>query len=126
MNMKKIVLPIFFGIVITLITIGLSGCVEENNEEISDSERFIGTWTQEATELWYELSDVEEITFFENNTFTTNVEISGEYELKNEKLVLTIINDELREISFSYQFSIDYQKVTLIDPNENGASYIKK
>jgi hypothetical protein len=122
--MKKIAIPIIFGLSVVFIAIGLSGCVGENEEEISDSERFIGTWTEDGIELWYELSDIAEITFDKNNTFTTDTDISGTYEFKNEKLVLTLY-DDLREISFTYQFSIDYEKVTLIDPNGRAASYVK-
>ena len=122
--MKKKLIPIIFAITIILIMIGLSGCMGEKKEEISDSERFLGSWTLDAAELWYELSDVEEITFNENNSFTTDTDMSGEYEIENEKIILTIYGD-LREISFSYEFSIDYKKVTLIDPNGNGGSYNK-
>ena len=123
--MKKTILLIFFGIVIALLTIGLSGCMEENNEEISDSERFIGTWTQEAAELWYEISEIEEITFYENNTFSTDANLSGEYEIKNEKLVLTF-NDGGQELSFDYQFFDENKRLTLIDSGGNTAAYSKQ
>jgi len=123
--MKKIPIPIIFGLILILILIGLSGCMGENTEEISDNERFIGTWTQEGSDIWYELSEITEISFKEDKTFTTDTELSGSYDFENNRLILTT-DEGQQEINLSYQFSIDYEKVTLIDSNENAASYSKK
>jgi len=125
MKMKKNVIPLLFGISFIVISIGLSGCFEGINEDTNDLERFVGTWTLYAAELWYELSDVSEITFSNVNSFTTDIDIKGDYKIENEKLVLTV-DENQQVISFSYQFSADYKKLTLTDSNENAASYTKK
>jgi len=124
-EMKKIVMPLTFGAVFIVLSIGFSGCLEGINEDTNDIERFIGTWTLDAADTWYELTYVSEITFSNVNSFTTDAEISGDYMLENEKLILTYDNGQ-QEISFSYRFSTDYTKLNLIDPNKNAASYTKK
>ncbi len=123
--MKKIVIPIFIGILFLVTSVGLSGCFEGINQETNILEKFVGTWKLNAAELWYELPDVNEITFSNVNSFNTDTNINGDYKIEKEKLVLTINNGE-RVISFSFKFSDDYQMMTLEDINGHAASYIKK
>ena len=114
---------IFFGMGVILLAVGLSGCLG-SVEEIAEIDKFVGTWNQQAAELWHELTDTPTITFFSNRTFTTNKNTSGTYKLEEEKLVLTF-DDEGRTLSFIYQFSDVNQKLLLIDLNGIAAEYIK-
>ena len=51
------------GIVVLLVTIGLSGCFEGEQQSIDDVSGFIGTWDGEDFLYWHH------ITFFSNETF---------------------------------------------------------
>jgi hypothetical protein len=123
--MKKIVIPLLIGIAFIAFSAGLSGCLQGVNKDKSDLENFVGSWKLNGADLWYELSDLSEITFLNLSFFTTDTDINGEYKIENEKILLTINNGE-RVISFNYQFSADFQKLTLVDSNGNAASYTKK
>ena len=123
-EMKKILIPISIGIAITLIIIGLTGCFESKNEGINDIDKFVGTWSQHASDPWFELSEVNTITFTSERTFSTDLGSSGTYELREKLLILTF-NGEGQTLSFNYEFSEENQKLSLIDENKNVGAFIK-
>ncbi|MBE3137086.1 MAG: hypothetical protein IMZ43_06830 [Thermoplasmata archaeon] len=111
---------VIIGIVALLVTVGLSGCNEINNN--TEKNRFIGTRRAfEPTELIYEFFsngtiigtfiDSHENQFFGN---LSNHSSHGTWELKNGKLVLTI--SEVISSTLDYHFS-NNDTILIITPS---------
>ncbi|MCJ7570347.1 MAG: hypothetical protein MUO82_00495 [Candidatus Thermoplasmatota archaeon] len=106
---------IIVGIIVILLTVGLSGCNEDNNSFQSDEEKIIGEWI-------YSLS-IGEITvnmsynFFSNKTLKIisfyNDEVSqvnGTWNIADNKLVIT---SEGETITSNYGFSNNDKTLTI-------------
>ena len=122
--MKKFLLPAII-IILLLVIAGLSGCFGSVNESSNNIEKFVGTWRLQGSDPFFLLSDINVIAFTSDKTFTTDIEKTGSYELKDKKLALTYDNDGIVQ-SFNYEFSEDKQILTLVDSKENAAAYIKQ
>jgi hypothetical protein len=92
---KKIVI---IGIALILVSIGLSGCNEVQNSPETDISKFIGTWKSEDKS--------EVITFFSDNTFSGGTSFSGTWELKDGKLVISLLGGEFVD-TYDYIFFND-------------------
>lgn len=98
--MKKI--PILL-IALMVISVGfLSGCNEENNSLTDEESIFVGTWKGDG--LW----DI--IAFFSDRTCSHYLDLSGTWEIKDGKLVITE-KDGL--FKYDYLFTNDDNTLTL-------------
>ena len=122
--MKKIVFPIIFGMLSTLIFAGLSGCLGTETENIPEIDKFVGTWNLQGIDFWHELSGNNIINFTEARTFDTDSNLEGTYNVEGENLVLTL-NEGGQTMTFSYTFTDKNQLLALVDSNQNAASYVK-
>lgn len=100
--MKKQLIVV--GIIVLLITIGLSGCTET---KVRDS-RFVGEW-----------KDIEHpqntLTFFSDGTGLFS-NLSSSWEIKDSNLVITTsVSGQEAKSTFSYVFSNNNQTLILTD-----------
>ena len=97
---------IIFGIIIILLTVGLSGCNEEkdtsSNLNTTEENRFFGTWYNNS---WT-------ITFFSDGTYTESFQ-ADPWEIKDGKLLLYSDSSKVSFGLFDYGFSENDSKLTL-------------
>jgi len=106
--MKKQLMII--GIIVILLTVGLSGCTETNS--LSEEEkRFVGSWIMQGQE------DI--ITFYSDGGMSGSFG-GDKYEIKDGKLViLTKISGGYTQELYNYSFSNNDTKLILINININ-------
>lgn len=108
---------IIVGIVVLLVTVGLSGCNQTNNQATNslnaEKNKFVGTWTELVNGV-----NLTEI-YFSDGTFiqTYVLDGSGTYDIKDGKLILTYGNGN--SIARSYSFSDNDKTLTVIDVGVN-------
>ena len=88
--MKKQLLLV--GITIMLLTIGLSGCTQEDTTS-GEMKKFIGTWN----------ADVNDVFIFSENGACKYVDTSGTYSVENNQLSTVLNNGQTR--TYTYEFS---------------------
>ena len=111
--MKKHV--IIAGASLLFLITSLSGCTD--NENITESDRLLGTW-ETADEVILILRSDETCSFIGG---------SGAWELKNGKLFITInFNDGQNMMSYEYQFSDNYKMLTLTDAGDRIMVFTKQ
>ena len=123
--MKKHLIVI--GIVVLLLVVGLSGCIEQiDNDEM---EKFIGTWVSthyvSGTNLTYNYT----ITFSLDGGYDSDGEIYGgigKYEVKGEKLILAMSYKPNMVFTFDYYFSSDGQNFAISDEDGYFMRYTKQ
>jgi hypothetical protein len=107
---KKLVL---LGLPILIISISLSGCLNDGEEQSSEDERLYG--------LWYNEETIEDVTyrvvyeFFTNSSFFSGVwdssfgdytnSIWGTFKIKNEKLYFNVKGQDPSESVHKYSIS---------------------
>jgi hypothetical protein len=97
---------VIIGIIILLVSVGLSGCNESSNTINPDKNKFVGTWkTNESTNVT--------TVFFSDGAYTARG-INGTWEIKDGLLVI-IIPDWSIQTTYSYAFSNDDRTLTLTD-----------
>ena len=109
---------VILGLVVLLLVIGLSGCVDNQDER----NKFVGTWKHEST------YNTIIIVFFSNGTYETQgqpIYDVGSYGVKNGKISLSPSNTNLVLI-YDYSFSNDNQKFTLVSENGSTITYTKQ
>ena len=94
---------IIFGIIILLICIGLSGC----NFQSSEENRFVGTWKKESDQYSQTI-----LTFYSDGTYSIGSTTMGDYNIKDGKLELQIIDSSMSQI-YEYSFSNNDKTLTL-------------
>ncbi len=110
-NKKLIIL----GMAVLLLAVGLSGCTTRLSPEMNIDDRFVGTWEGED-----ELGDNVSIIYFSDGTFNTNYGERGEYELKDEKLVMIVMTGDLKAVlTYNYAFSNDNTTLSLTELSVN-------
>jgi hypothetical protein len=92
---------VLLGIVAILVTVGLSGCNEENNTMTPEKSKFVGTW-QNSTGIVIDLFSDRTCTF---------LSINGTWDLTDGTLVLVLSDG--RTINYHYTFSNNNQTLTL-------------
>jgi len=112
------------GIIVILLTVGLSGCNEQ-----SDEEKIIGTWTYSiiynnntlnASYIFSSNKTLEIITSYINKVYTTN----GTWSFTDNKLLLTLEGQDT--ITSDYKFSNNNRKLTLTDGSGNIGIFTKQ
>ena len=129
--MKKQI--IIIGIIIILITVGLSGCT--NNSLDTDKNKFLGTWNTEYTEgnvSMFIVIPCTYITFYPNGTFrfglptVLSIDI-GTWDIKDGKFIFA---DEAslpnQQFICSYQFSNNDRTLTITYIDEKITSILTK
>ena len=111
---------VILGIVALLVCVGLSGCNQESNLLNSEKDKFVGTWNGTVPAF-----GIDEITIilFSNSTVTIYT-LSGAWEIKDGKLVLTF--DEGGLLVYSYIFSNNDRTLTITDINTGVPSVLIK
>jgi len=103
--MKKILVNA--GMVIILITVGLSGCFGENS--LSEEEKkFVGSWVAYNEEAGY-----GHITFFSNKTCNLVGEINN-WKVENQKIIFWEQDSNVQSW-YTYSFSYNNTMLTLRD-----------
>ena len=125
--MKKQLLII--GIIVILLTVGLSGCNEDNNTVQSDEDKIIGTWnfsgkynnnTLNASYIFSSNKSFEVITSYIDKIYTSN----GTWSITDNKLY--IILEGLNKLTNYYAFSNDNTKLTLTNSSGNIVVFTKQ
>jgi len=102
---------VIVGIILMLLVVSLSGCSTRPSSEINIDDRFFGTWEGED-----ESGDTALIIFFSDGAFNTSYGERGEYEIKNEKLIMTVITGDLKAVAtYDYDFSNNDTNLTLTE-----------
>lgn len=115
---KKILIV---GVIITLLTIGLSGC----NEQTSTENKFVGTWIYEGSEELY----TDSFIFYDNGSVNCIYHYPGSTNLLHQWNNYTMVENELKigESVYEYKFSNDDKTLTLIMVTTNTSFvYIKQ
>jgi len=94
---KKIIM---LGIVVLLICVGLTGCMDEKS-------KFIGEWKDQDGDTHHFFSDGN------FNTMTEGITQSGAWEIKDNKLVINVPEGT---VTYSYTFSNSDKTLTLSGP----------
>ena len=106
---------IIIGMIIILLTVGLSGCNETNtNETNTNKEKILGAWLANVT-TGPGKGGKGAYTYFSNGTFlasSTTTEVWGIFNITDEKLTMSRGNSTF---TYDYTFSDNDNKVTLID-----------
>ena len=112
------------GILILLVTIGLSGCNQINPSYIAEKNKFVGTWTYlvpTGSGSNYSFT----YSFFSNGTFIfnkNNVKTNGTFDIIDGNLMLTSYSNETKEYTeCSYMFSENNTKLKI-----NNTTYTKQ
>jgi hypothetical protein len=120
--MNKQSIPI--GILILLVTIGLSGCNQINPSYIAEKNKFVGTWTYlvpTGSGSNYSFT----YSFFSNETFIftkPNERTNGTFDIIDGNLwFITTTNGNKDYGEYSYEFSENNTKLTI-----NGNTYTKQ
>jgi hypothetical protein len=109
---------LIFGIAVLTLTVGLSGCFEDN--EVSEIDRFIGTWETEQglTLIFYSDGTCSMAGLFDG---------SGTWELDNGSILITLLLQGGKNyMSYNYHFSDNYTTLTLTDAGDREWIYIKQ
>jgi hypothetical protein len=116
---------LFLIIIFVFLIIGLTGC-NSLNPFSSNSAKFVGTWVADDIPRQHSLESVNELTFFSDFTFSSNlVFVNGVYEIKDNKFVLSFNQGSLTS-TFDYDFNDDYTVFSLTDSNGRTAFYHKE
>ena len=92
---------VIIGIVAILVTVGLSGCNEENNTLTPEKSKFVGTWKNNTAMV---------IDLFSDGT-CTYLSINGTWDLKEGILGLELSTGSI--IHYRYKFSNNNRTLTL-------------
>ena len=102
---------IIIGVIVLLITVGLSGCTETNNLS-AEQQKFVGTWIMQGPETI--------VTFYSNGKMSDDLGGGDKYEIKDGKLIiLTTIPGGYKQDLYNYSFSNYDTKLILININTN-------
>ncbi len=117
--MKKHLLIV--GIVVILLTVGLSGCNEEK-VTIADADKFVGKWEGYAVYQGVEYPD-QTLRFYASGHVEILSSTPFMYRVEGNKLYIDY-GEEYNEDIFNYSFSNNYNQLTLIITNPFNESYV--
>jgi len=120
---------IIFGVIVLLITIGLSGCLE--NKSKSDEDKIIGTWA--SSELFQGSTRNISIIFLSNKTFETVSTYKGEtkigsgtWRIVDDKLEIDITKPTVSPSINDYNFSNNFNTLTITDSTGTKIDFTKQ
>ena len=96
---------VIIGILAILITVGLSGCNEIINTVNPEKNKFVGTWKHNDTQM---------IFFSDGTTPNAFLGITGNWDIKDGKLVITVRGDSTVDFVYSYIFSDNDKTLTVV------------
>ncbi len=102
---------VIFGIAVLIIVVVFTVYFLNQNE----SDRFVGTWKSD---------DGLQMNFYSNSSYFVTPTIYGKYSIKDGKLQLSV--DGGTPYTIDYDFSNDYQTLTIINPDGDDAILIKQ
>lgn len=106
--MKQLVI---IGIIIILVTVGLSGCNEINNTVDPDKNNFIGTWQNTTRNITSVHNNT--LILFSNGSLSFK-NFSGTWDIKDGKLLIEITTGKgFGNFIYNYMFSNDDRTLTL-------------
>ena len=117
------------GIIVILLTVGLSGCNEDNNTIQSDEDKFIGTWTYSfiynnntlnASYIFSSNKKLEVISSYIDEVRTSN----GTWSITDNKLLMYLEGKDT--ITIDYEFSNNNTKLILTDSSGNVGIFTKQ
>jgi hypothetical protein len=120
---------VIIGIVVILVTVGLSGCNQVSNPLNSDKGRFVGTWKGNTIMNNTMCTPTQiTLTFFSDNTYSIN-SISNTWDIKDGKLVLvgiSLLTDAPMQTVYTFTFSNFDRTLTITDVagNNTPLSYL--
>lgn len=91
------------GIIVLLVCVGLSGCVENVNN--SELDHFVGKWTAKN------FTNYTMVLIFNSDRTCTIGTLPGRYSLKEKTLVVDLGKNV--SVMYDYSFSNDYNTLTL-------------
>ena len=110
---------VILGIIAILVTVGLSGCSSENNNQNPEKMKFVGSW-QYTVENSSSVLDI-----FSNGTFIASDLFYGSWDLKNEKFIMEM-PDYGYTFEYDYTFSNDNRTLTLVYSDGRTQVYAKQ
>jgi len=117
---------IIIGIIVILLSVGLSGCNENTSK--SDEEKIIGTWTNR--DMHDGSIESNSYIFYSNKTFkvigsyeSEVLNINGTWNITDNKLVMTA---EGETKTADYKFSDNNKTLTLTDKNGDSVNFIRE
>ena len=117
------------GIIVILLTVGLSGCNEDTSK--SDENRIIGTWF--GSELFQGNTRNISLIFLSNKTFETTgayqsktIIGSGIWRIVNNKLVIDITEPTVSSSVNDYNFSNNFNTLTITDSTGTTMNFTKQ
>jgi hypothetical protein len=108
---------IIIGIIALLVSVGLCGCT--NNPLDTDKNKFVGTWKTDVSNTNGFVNYTDTYIFFSDGTISStymgsgSVNMPGSWELKDGKLILTVMIQKV----YDYSFSNNDQTLTLTSIN---------
>jgi hypothetical protein len=125
---------IVIGTAVLLLVVGLSGCNEIGNPFDTEKNKFVGTWTMIEGEAGVSgaMGDfVSTYTFFSDGTVPIEHiggSFSSEWEVKDGKFVIYVGGDVPGSFTYvyDYSFSDDDTTLTLINSDDEQATYQKQ
>ena len=120
---------IIIGVIVILLTVGLSGCNENTSK--SDEDKLIGTWTNR---IMYEDNStvITSYIFYTNKTFNVigssgnkTLNVNGTWNITDDKLIMI---SKVRTLTVDYKFSeLNNDKIlTLTDESGHPEDFIKE
>jgi len=109
------------AIILLVVSVGfLGGCTETKNLLQSNNSEFVGTWVEDGD---FGAGPSPYLEFFSDNTGVISYQ-SMTWEIKDGRLVINRIDGIA--FSYSYEFSENDNKLTLIMPGSNPDTYTKQ
>ena len=105
---------ITFLIAVLLLTVGMSGCIENNSTD-NDESKFVGTWESPGQSSY---------SFFSDGTCSHSY-MGGTYMVKEGQLVVTFTSPRY-SILYDYSFSNDNTTLALTEANSDETTVYTK
>lgn len=126
--MKKRI--IIVGIIVILLTVGLSGCNEENSSKL-DKERIVGTWI--GSDIFQNNTRNITMIFLSNKTYETIATLKGNkimgngtWNIVDNKLFIDITEPNISKSKSDYNFSNNFNTLTIIDSTGKSIDFTKQ
>lgn len=124
---KKIIIV---GILFIILTLGLSGCNEENSSRL-DEERIVGTWI--GSDIFQNNTRNITMIFLSNKTYETvatyngyKITGKGTWKIFDNELFIDITEPKSSKSKSDYIFSNNFNTLTIIDSTGKSIDFTKQ